>query len=52
MKEKNLKDIEEQVIKWFLRRDTPLHLKGFKYCTYILIKRLTEEWKEEEILNI
>ena len=49
MKEKNFENIEKKVIKWFLEKNAPIHLKGFKYIRYILTKRLIEDWDEEHI---
>ncbi len=47
--QENFENIEKQVIKWFLKKDAPTHLKGFKYTVHILVKRLIGEWNEDNI---
>ena len=49
MKGKSFEEIEKQVVKHFLEKNAPVHLKGFKYVTYIITNRLMNDWAEENI---
>lgn len=50
-KEEIFEKTQKRVIKWFLEKDIPMHLLGFKYIAYILSKRLTGEWNGENLVK-
>ncbi|MDE6357810.1 MAG: sporulation initiation factor Spo0A C-terminal domain-containing protein [Eubacteriales bacterium] len=50
MQTKSFEEIEKQVIQYFLEKDAPVHLRGFKYVTYIITNRLMNGWAEKNIM--
>lgn len=51
MQDTKFNDVEKRIIKWFINKDAPIHLSGFKYIVHILAKRLTDEWGEKDIMG-
>lgn len=50
MQAKSFEEIEKQVVRYFLEKNAPVHLKGFKYVTYIITNRLMNGWAEKNIM--